>query len=317
MSKIQLNEKIANEILNDKQFREELISTLNELIDLELLKADSEIDFDLIEAYSEALNELYDEKNIARVFWKLQTVEEFTNSINNNSKWKALSRTFKITAAVCAMLALVITANTVTERKAGCNVMHYVAQAVKEIFTSEEKPLEISETEPSVAQKQEGTTVGSETQAIPAVPDTTSETKKESKAPSTASGENTQGKITPQNPNLSEVLSPEPPPTEKGTEPTTREPFTRVDEDKTAAPAVIRLKGTFAEDFKRNYKVGEQADFTGLTVTAEYDNGTAKTVPVSECNIYGFSTETPATRIVTVEYEGCSFSFLMKVEEAK
>ena len=101
------------------------------------------------------------------------------------------------------------------------------------------------------------------------------------------------------------------------TETTTREPFTRVDEDKTAAPIVIKLTPQYGEGFKRNYKVGENADFSGLTVTAVYDNGTQRQIPLSECNVYGFSTDTAANRIVTVEYEGCSFSYLIRVEEAK
>ena len=123
--------------------------------------------------------------------------------------------------------------------------------------------------------------------------------------------------IKPQNPNLSEVLSPEEPPTQSQTETTTREPFTRVDEDKTAAPTLIKLTPQYGEGFKRNYKVGENADFSGLTVTAVYDNGTQRQIPISECNVYGFSTDTAANRIVTVEYEGCSFSYLIRVEEAK
>lgn len=323
MTGIKLNEKIVNDIFNDNNFREELISALNELIDIELLKEDSEIDFDLIEAYSEALNELYDEKNIARVFWKLQTVEEFTNSINSNKKWKALRHTFKITAAVCAVLALMITANTITEKVTGNSIVDTVAQAVKEIFTSDEKIPEGDETEPlttqnstqDATQKDETTVIKSEeaTQAVSAVAVETTRQRITDKTPSEIIREETTGKITPQNPNLSEVLSPETPPTEKETETTARVPFTRVDEDKTAAPAVIRLKGTFSEDFKRNYKVGEQADFSGLTVTAEYDNGEIKVIAVDRCNIYGFSTETPANRIVTVEYEGCSFSYLIRV----
>ena len=50
---------------------------------------------------------------------------------------------------------------------------------------------------------------------------------------------------------MSEVLSPTTPPTEATTETTTAETFTRVDEEATAAPIVIKVTGEFAEDFKR------------------------------------------------------------------
>ena len=137
MTQLMFNKQIANEIFNDNSFREELIMALNELIDIELAKQDDEIDFELIDAYTDALNELYDEKGVARVFWKLQTVEEFTNSITNNKKWKNLNFALKFTLTACAVMALVISANTVTEKVTGYNVIEKVASAVQEIFTGE------------------------------------------------------------------------------------------------------------------------------------------------------------------------------------
>ena len=62
MTQLMFNKPIANDIFNDASFHEELIMALNELIDVELAKSDDEIDFDLIDAYTDALNELYDEK---------------------------------------------------------------------------------------------------------------------------------------------------------------------------------------------------------------------------------------------------------------
>ncbi len=306
MTQIKFNKQIANEIFNDNSFREELILALNELIDIELAKPDDEIDFELIDAYTDALNELYDEKGVARVFWKLQTVEEFTNSITNNKKWKNLSFAMKFTLTACAVMALVVSANAVAEKATGYNVIEQVASAVQNFFTGEtslknstttttETTTEENTTETTSAKVEESATVKSEKQE--------STTKKQSQ-------------ITPQNPNLSEVLSPTTPPTETTTESTTAQAFTRVDEDVTSAPVVIKLTGEFADGFKRDYIVGESADFSGLTITVKYDNGDEKTVSINECNVYGFSTESPANRIVTIEYEGCSFSYLIRVKEA-
>lgn len=312
MTQIKFNKQIANDIFNDRLFREELIIALNELIDVELAKSDDEIDFELIEAYTDALNELYDEKGIARVFWKLQTVEEFTNSITGNKKWKKLSLAMKITLTACALFAFVISANTVTEKVTGYNVIEQVANAVQELFVGETITNNTTTTTEPQTDEEESTTEEATSEI------TTEETEENTTA--TAERQEAtvtpQPQITPQNPNLSQVLSPTTPPTETTTEPTTAEPFTRVDEEATAAPIVIKLTGEFAEDFKKNYTVGETADFSGLTITAQYDNGETKQIGVDECNVYGFSTVTPANRIVTVEYEDCSFSFLIRVKEA-
>lgn len=310
MTQLIFNKQIANDIFNDTTFREELIMALNELIDIELAKQDDEIDFDLIDAYTDALNELYDEKGVARVFWKLQTVEEFTNSITNNKKWKNLNFALKFTLTACAIMALVISANTVTEKVTGYNVIEQVASAVQEFFTGE------TSVKNSTTTTTETTT---QTNGEESTTETTTERQEESTTVKPQKQEGTtksQLQITPQNPNLSQVLSPTTPPTETTTESTTAEPFTRVDEDVTAAPIVVKLTGEFADGFKKDYIVGENADFSGLTITAKYDNGDTKTVSINECNIYGFSTESPANRIVTIEYEGCSFSYLIRVKEA-
>ncbi len=314
MTQIKFNKQIANDIFNDRLFREELIMALNELIDVELAKSEGEIDFDLIDAYTDALNELYDEKGIARVFWKLQTVEEFTNSITGNKKWKKLSLAMKITLTACALFAFVISANTVTEKVTGYNVIEQVANAVQELFVGETITNNTTTTtEPTTEESTtESTTEPTTEENTEEVEENTTATVEKQEATVTP-----QPQITPQNPNLSQVLSPTTPPTtETTTEPTTAEPFTRVDEEATAAPIVIKLTGEFAEGFKRDYTVGENADFSGITITAQYDNGETKQITIDECNIYGFSTETPANRIVTVEYEDCSFSFLIRVKEA-
>lgn len=314
MTQIKFNNKIANDIFNDNLFREELIKALNELIDIELTKSDDEIDFELIDAYTDALNELYDEKGIARVFWKLQTVEEFTNSITGNKKWKKLSLAMKITLTACALFAFVISANTVTEKVTGVDVIEQVANAVQEFFIGEtvvNNTTTTTTTQPEESTTQENITeITTETTTQRVEENTTAKAEKQEVTATP------QPQITPQNPNLSQVLSPTTPPTETTTETTTAEPFTRVDEEVTAAPIVIKLTGEFAEGFKRNYTVGEEADFSGLTIIAQYDNGDTKIISIDECNVYGFSTETPANRIVTVEYEDCSFSFLIRVKEA-
>lgn len=324
MNAITVNKRIAENIFDDEKFKIELIEALNALIDAELAKNDEEISFELIDMYSEALNKIYDGKDINRIFISLQTVEELQDFIKSDKRFTLLARAAKITLAACAVLALTVTANTVAEEATGYNFLEKMAQAVKTVFTGEiaDPPDAPHTTEPYSenntaeyyeSEKQTEIDSTAENVSVSAVPPS----EPNSQNSVSASKPTDKPQIKPQNPNLSEVLSPEEPPTESQTETTTREPFTRVDDDKTAAPTLIKLTPQYGEGFKKNYKVGENADFTGLTVTAVYDNGTQRQIPIGECNVYGFSTDTAANRIVTVEYEGCSFSYLIRVEEAK
>lgn len=321
MTELIFNKDIANSILNDKSLCEELIITLNELIDEEFTKTDDQINFDLIDAYTYALNELYAGKGVATVLLKLQTVEEFTNSITKNDKHKKIAKIFRITVAACAVIALFTTADKVTENVTGQSIATHVAEAVQEIFKEGIVKTNTTTTESthSSVSTTEGISEESTTNETPEEETTNKQEEVSTQPPkneTTTATETTTVIVTPQNPNLSPVLRPTTPPTETTTKTTTTEPFTRVDEDVTAAPIVIKLTGTFSENFKRDYIVGESADFSGLTITATYDNGTTKAIPISQCSITGFSTQFSGNKIVTVKYEGCSFSFLIRVKEA-
>lgn len=324
MNTMTLNKKIAENIFDDEKFKVELTEALNALIDAELAKNDEEISFELIDMYSEALNKIYDGKDINRIFISLQTVEELQDFIKSDKRFTLLARAAKITLAACAVLALTVTANTVAKEATGYNFLEKMAQAVKTVFTGEiaDPPDAPHTTEPysenntaEYYESEKQTEIDSTTENVSVSAVSSAEPNSQNSV--SASKPTDKPQIKPQNPNLSEVLSPEEPPTQAQTETTTREPFTRPDEDKTAAPVVIKLTPQYGEGFKKNYKVGENADFSGLTVTAVYDNGTQRQIPLGECNVYGFSTDTAANRIVTVEYEGCSFSYLIRVEEAK
>ncbi len=321
MTQLIFDRKIADEILNDNSLREELIVALNDLIDEELLKSDNEIDFDIIDTYTNALNELYEGKGIPAVLWKLQTAEEFVKSITKNDKHKKLAKILKITVAACAVMTLFTTANYAVENATGQGIVTHVADAVQEIFTGEEvrdktKNPETTEENQNSVSTTENISEESTTNELPEEETTGKQDETTTKPQKQETTETTTVQITPQNPDLTPVLRPTTPPTETTTETTTAEPFTRVDEEVTAAPIVIKLTGSFSGGFKRDYIVGETANFSGLTITATYDNGTVKTIPISQCRVSGFSTQTPGNRIVTAEYENCSFSFLIRVKEA-
>lgn len=383
MNTITLNREIAQNIFNDGALREELALLLQALIDEELAKPDEEANFDLIDEYCDMLNELYEDGGALHVVGRLQTSDEFLKYIGDSRKQRLLATAAKTAVVACAALAVIFTANTVTEKATGIDVLANVARAVRNILTGDtealgfdgaadktatekdvktdkseasekeedyttqhvykdggEKPVDVPgnglfETTTSAVTRQAGADLtettertyfdekapenSAQTQSAksPAVtqsipprthPGSETQTAAPSKAPQTT--------LSPKNPNLEQVLTPENPPASKPAETTTKKTFIREDEDETAAPQIIRLTPTYDSDFKRDYKVGEAADFSGLTITASYDNGSQKQIPVSSCDVRGFSTESPANRIVTVTYEGCSFSFLIRVEEA-
>ena len=319
MNPLIFDSEIANEILNDKSLREELISALNELIDNELSKSDNEIDFDIINTYTDALNELYAGEGLPTVLWKLQTADEFVKAITKNEKSEKFAKIFRITVAACAVITLFSTANYAVENATGQGIATHVAQAVQNIFTGEEvrdktKHLEGTEEKNSSASSATKAS-GESTNEAPEEETTEKQEQSTTKPQNSQTTDAPSVSVTPQNPDLSPVLRPTTPPTQTTTT-TTTVPFTRVDEDVTAAPIVIKLTGTYSAGFKKDYIVGESADFSGLSITATYDNGTTKNVSISQCSVSGFSTQTAGNKVVTVRYEGCSFSFLIRVKEA-
>lgn len=317
MEKMILNKQIAENIFNDRTLCEELAGVLNSLIDAELEKADGDVDFELIDTYSEAINELYDAQNIAKVVWKLQSVDAFMNSMREQHRRKLISRSLRAVVAACAALMLIFAANTITEKTTGVDVIGEVANAMKNILTGTSQVTDVStDYTDSLLTAYEIPTQDAAAASAPEEENAPSENQQPEKANANSAGQGRQTGISPGNPDLALVLSPEETSTEKNSEPAALPPFTRVNEDETAAPVVIKLTGAYSESFKRDYLIGESADFSGLTVTAQYDNGTEKEIPISACSIYGFSTDTAALRIVTVEYDGCSFGFLIKVKEA-
>ncbi|MBP9989769.1 MAG: leucine-rich repeat protein, partial [Ruminococcus sp.] len=65
---------------------------------------------------------------------------------------------------------------------------------------------------------------------------------------------------------------------------------------------------------KTSYLIGESFDSTGLVVTAEYSDGTSKTLTSDQYTISGFSSSSKGQKTVTVNYSGLSASFTVDVD---
>ncbi len=71
-----------------------------------------------------------------------------------------------------------------------------------------------------------------------------------------------------------------------------------------------------AQPEKYVYFVGQEADYTGLEITATRRSGETFLVPLAECEIIGFTSEYPvAEKVLMVKYEGCSALFSVEIRE--
>ena len=79
--------------------------------------------------------------------------------------------------------------------------------------------------------------------------------------------------------------------------------------------AVVGIAVTKMPD-KQVYFVGQEADYTGLEITATKRNGETLVVPLSACEITGFSSDYAVKeRVLLVQYEGCATLFSVEVCE--
>lgn len=77
------------------------------------------------------------------------------------------------------------------------------------------------------------------------------------------------------------------------------------------------IYGTFPDGFSFTTDSFDNMDFSEITVTAVYSDGSEKNIPISECEITVEKNfmDLENKAMVTVAYEECSFSFIMTKEE--
>lgn len=77
------------------------------------------------------------------------------------------------------------------------------------------------------------------------------------------------------------------------------------------------IYGTFPDGFSFTTDSFDSMDFSGITVTAVYSDGSEKNIPISECEITVEKNfmDLENKAMVTVTYKECSFSFIMTKEE--
>ena len=78
---------------------------------------------------------------------------------------------------------------------------------------------------------------------------------------------------------------------------------------------IVSLAVTAPE--KTEYKKGENLDFTGMKVTANYSDGSVKDIAVTDCEVSGYDKTKTGEQTVTVTYEGKTATFKVTVKEAE
>lgn len=349
MEKLKFSLSIIRQILNDREAAEELREYLNFVIDEELSK-DENADCDLIDECIDALMELEDENSPEKPHLTVILSEE--KFLKNIQKKSYLHKDrYKKLAVICASAAILIAAGSV-KTDSGQTVAKVVTNKIAAVFHIEsiiEKPTEenteadltvpetITEkpaeeiTEKPTEQENEPTvkTVNPVTlEKIYGVLSKSAKTEYKIGEELDLSGVQifavySDGKEKQIDISECTVSVPNNFSKNAGKKTVTvnyqGKTFSydvKVYAEKTSV-ILNSIYGTFPDGFNFKTESFDNMDFSGITVTAVYSDGSEKNIPISECEITVEKNfmDLENKAMVTVTYEECSFSFIMTKEE--
>lgn len=349
MEKLKFSPYILRQILNDREAVEELREYLNSVIDEELSK-DENADCDLIDECINALEELELENPFERPhLTTLLSEEKFIKSIQKKSYLH--KDRYKKLAVICASAAILIAAGSV-KTDSGQTVAKVVTNKIAAVFHIEsgiEKPTEenteaeltVSETitENPTEEITEKPTEQNDEPTVEAVNPVTLEkiygvlskqAKTEYKIGEEFSthglqifavysdGKEKQIDISECTVSVPNNFSKN---AGKKTVTVNYQGKTFSYEVKvyaeTTSVILNSIYGTFPDGFSFTTVSFDSMDFSEITVTAVYSDGSEKNIPISECEITVEKNfmDLENKAMVTVTYEECSFSFIMTKEE--
>ncbi|MDE5993924.1 MAG: bacterial Ig-like domain-containing protein [Oscillospiraceae bacterium] len=349
MEVLKLNHSILRQILNDREAIDELREFLNFIIDDELSK-DENTDCDLIDECINALEELDFENSFEKPhLTAILSEEKFIKKIQMKSILQ--KDRYKKLAVICASLVLLIAAGSV-KTESGETVAKSITNKIASVFNiesiapqAEESTAAKPETEPTRAEPVSETP--SETPTAQQEEPTTQQPK------ISVSLEKIQGVLSKKAKTeykLGEELD------LSGVQifavySNGNEKQIPLDECDISVPknfskdagrykitisyqgksfsynvtvyaekeSVIlnSIYGTFPDGYNFKTESFDNLDFSGMTVTAVYSNGSEKNIPLSECEITVEKNfmELENKALVTVSYEGRTFSFVLTKEE--
>lgn len=132
---ITINKEIMVKVLDDKTFKDEVCELLNRLIDLELDKKDSEIDFDFIEECSRVIILVQNNEDLFNK--ELEDIFANDEMIKKMKKFgrKGISTSLKVILIAAVLLLSTITANAAVNEFTGKSIIENLASASEEDTT--------------------------------------------------------------------------------------------------------------------------------------------------------------------------------------
>lgn len=303
MAYIRVDDRVINNFKSDN-----LEAVLNSIIDAELSKDVSQVNTKLVNECIDALigiEQEKDEKFSALV--PLMPPDKFLNKIRpNNFSWKNANVFVRAGVAAAVIAGSAFTVNAAVEEFTGVNLIQSAVQSVQDkleqwgvINRMGIDVVDGEDDDDDFVKDEETTTVPAVTQEV-----TEPEVTQIDTAETTSNTENTQqstkpaqhttvkkttavsnaGKDSPEKP------SAQPQTTAGNTETTTNKPIEPTTQKPVVTPPateeVVRFTGLSAEfdNFKSDYIYGEELSYDGLTLKANYSNGTYEFVNLEDCS---------------------------------
>ena len=304
-----------DKIIAEKVNQDDLIRLLETMIDEEMQRPEAEMNCDLIDQCVDALLEIRQDRDHLAVLVPLMQDKAFLHLIQrkagNTARLNGAARGALIAAAI---LASTISVNAMVDAAFDYNILEHIGKAISasvlgpEIIGGEDdvdEPTTVAGTteksqsttvpertsanengETATRQPEQTTTAAAVTQ-----PTTTTPTTTEREQESTTKKEPTTKKVTGDNVH------------HKPTQPDRPEETTK-------AVRVIGFNAQLGESFKSRYIYGEQLSYDGLTLTADWSDGTTKPVALKNCT---YTTQVNMNRTADVTLNILYKGFLVEI----
>lgn len=320
MARINVDSRVLNNLRN-----EDIIASLNEIIDRELAKDLDKMNTELVDACVDALVEIEKENDDKfNALIPLMSSEKFLREITKEKKGFKSLNIFARAAIIAAVVASgTFTANAAVEQITGVNMLQSLGNAVHDQL----EDWGIIKTNGGITQFEgedddgEVTTTTTTTTTEP----TTVETTKPSKPETTTKkgivqfeGEDDDGDETTES--QTSATKPSKPShqdtettTKKPPVPTTVEPVTVPDDEPAPEIYLIGVKAEY-DNFKTEYIYGEELTYDGLTLTKVFSDGTQENLPLELCYYTtGIDMNKTADYTLTIIYQTCKIQIPITV----
>lgn len=301
-----------DKIIAEKVNQDDLIRLLETVIDEEMQRPEAEMNCDLIDQCVDVLLEMRQDRDHLAVMVPLMQDKAFLHLIQrkagNTARLNGAARGALIAAAI---LASTISVNAMVDAAFDYNILEHIGKAISasvlgpEIIGGEDDVDEPT-TVPFTTEKSESTTVPERTTA-------NGETAARQPEQTTTAAAVTQPTTTPTTTEREqESTTKKEPTTKKVTGDNVHHKPTQPDrpEETTQAVRVIGFNAQLGESFKSHYIYGEQLSYDGLTLTADWSDGTTKQVALKNCT---YTTQVNMNRTADVTLHILYKGFLVEI----